>query len=225
MKDLHPIKGKYYIEDLISQGEHDRQDFKFMISDARKIARSISAFANREGGRLLIGVKDNGVAAGVRNEEDIYVVEQAAERYCRPSQRVEFTAFNVGSGATVIRAEIARTEGEPVFACDTDGVWKAFYRVADENILAHPLMVRAWQRKAAGGDGEMVFSFTEAESRLLELLDEASGQFAVRDIALRLHITTAAAEQLIVRLAAIDIIAFKYTGHGEFAIVRAAEND
>ena len=155
---------------------------------------------------MLIGVKDNGVAAGVRNEEDIYVVEQAAERYCRPSQRVEFTAFNVGSGATVIRAEIARTEGEPVFACDTDGVWKAFYRVADENILAHPLMVRAWQRKNMGGDGEMVFSFTEAESRLLELLDTAPGQFGVRDIALRLHVTTASAEQMIVRLAAIDII-------------------
>lgn len=225
MKDLHPIKGKYYIEDLISQGEHDRQDFKFMISDARKIARSISAFANREGGHLLIGVKDNGVAAGVRNEEDIYVVEQAAERYCRPAQRVEFTAFNVGSGATVIRAEIARADGEPVFACDTDGVWKAFYRVADENILAHPLMVRAWQRKATRSEGEMVFTFTEAESRLLEILDSDPGRFGVRDIALRLHVTTAAAEQLIVRLAAIDIIAFKYIGHGEFAIVRATEND
>lgn len=226
MKDLHPIKGKYYIEDLISQGEHDRQDFKFMISDARKIARSISAFANREGGRLLIGVKDNGVAAGVRNEEDIYVVEQAAERYCRPSQRVEFTAFNVGSGATVIRAEIASAgDGEPVFACDTDGIWKAFYRVADENIVAHPLMVRAWQRKAARSDGEMVFSFTEAENRLLELLDTAPRQFGVRDIALRLHVTTAAAEQLIVSLAAIGIIEFKYVGNGEFAIVRTAKKD
>ena len=80
MKDLNPLKGKYYIEELVAQGEHQQQDFKFLISDARKIARSISAFANRDGGRLLIGVKDNGTIAGVRNEEDIYVVEQAAAR-------------------------------------------------------------------------------------------------------------------------------------------------
>ena len=53
MKDIRPVKGRYYIEELISQGEHEQQDFKFLISDARKIARSISAFANNGGGRLL----------------------------------------------------------------------------------------------------------------------------------------------------------------------------
>ena len=81
MKDLRAIKGKFYLRQIIAEGEHEHQDFKFAISDARKIARSISAFANNSGGRLLIGVKDNGVIAGVRNEEDIYVVEQAAQLY------------------------------------------------------------------------------------------------------------------------------------------------
>ena len=62
-----------YIQRLISEGEHVHQDFKFEISDARKIAKSISAFANTEGGRLLVGVKDNGKIAGVRSEEEIYM--------------------------------------------------------------------------------------------------------------------------------------------------------
>ena len=52
-----------YLRDLINQGEHQQQDFKFEISDARKIARSLSAFSNTEGGRLLVGVKDNGKIA------------------------------------------------------------------------------------------------------------------------------------------------------------------
>lgn len=225
MKDISPIKGRYYIEDLISQGEHDRQDFKFMISDARKIARSISAFANREGGRLLIGVKDNGVAAGVRNEEDIYVVEQAAVRYCRPAQEVTFTAFNVGRGVTVIRADIAQAVDRPVFACDTDGKWKAFYRVADENIVAHPLMVRAWQRKADTSASPALFSLSDAESSLLSLFEEEPGGFSTREIALKLHIATPAAESLIERLAALDILDFKYIGQGEFSIIRRSEDD
>ncbi len=85
MKDIKAIKGRYYVHELVEQGEHVNQDFKFAVSDPRKIARSISAFANHSGGHLLIGVKDNGVIAGVRTaDEEIYVVEQAAERYCRP---------------------------------------------------------------------------------------------------------------------------------------------
>jgi len=64
-----------YIRQLVSEGEHCHQDFKFEISDARKIARSLSAFANTEGGRLLIGVKDNGKIAGVRSDEEIYMIE------------------------------------------------------------------------------------------------------------------------------------------------------
>ncbi|MDY5609301.1 MAG: putative DNA binding domain-containing protein, partial [Sodaliphilus sp.] len=53
------MKTKDYILQLIDEGEHEHQDFKYQISDAKKIARSISAFANNSGGRLLVGVKDN----------------------------------------------------------------------------------------------------------------------------------------------------------------------
>ena len=63
-----------YIHALIAEGEHQQQDFKFEISDARKIAKTLSAFANTDGGRLLIGVKDNGKIAGVRSEEEKYMI-------------------------------------------------------------------------------------------------------------------------------------------------------
>ena len=69
----------------MSEGEHVHQDFKFAITDARKIAKSLSAFANTEGGRLLIGVKDNGKIAGIRSEEELYMIEAAATMYCKPA--------------------------------------------------------------------------------------------------------------------------------------------
>ena len=78
-----------YIHALIAEGEHQQQDFKFEISDARKIAKTLSAFANTDGGRLLIGVKDNGKIAGVRSEEEKYMIEAAAQLYCIPE--VEYT--------------------------------------------------------------------------------------------------------------------------------------
>ena len=38
MKKMHPI------EALIEQGEHQQLDFKFEVSDSKKIARTLSAF-------------------------------------------------------------------------------------------------------------------------------------------------------------------------------------
>ena len=70
-----------YIHTLIAEGEHQQQDFKFEISDARKIAKTLSAFANTDGGRLLIGVKDNGRIAGVRSEEEKYMIEDKRARH------------------------------------------------------------------------------------------------------------------------------------------------
>ena len=145
MKDLKGIKGKFYIASLIEEGEHEHQDFKFAISDARKIARSLSAFANNDGGRLLIGVKDNGAIAGVRNEEDIYLVEQAAEMYCVPPQQLRVTAFKTEGGHTVVRVEIDRAPARPVQVKEAEGHLRAYYRVRDENIAAPPLLVKAWQ--------------------------------------------------------------------------------
>ena len=49
------------LEQLISKGEGVQQDFKQSISSSRKIARTLAAFANNRGGKLLIGVKDSGV--------------------------------------------------------------------------------------------------------------------------------------------------------------------
>ena len=50
---------------MIAEGEHQQQDFKTRIDDSRKIARTLVAFANADGGRMLIGVKDNGTVSGV----------------------------------------------------------------------------------------------------------------------------------------------------------------
>lgn len=44
---MRPNSDKVYLQQLIAEGEHQQQDFKFEISDARKIARA-SAGRNRK---------------------------------------------------------------------------------------------------------------------------------------------------------------------------------
>jgi predicted HTH transcriptional regulator len=104
-----------YVQELILQGEHQQQDFKFEISDARKIAKSLSAFANTDGGRLLIGIKDNGKIAGVRSEEEAYMIESAANVYCSPEVRFSMTQHRV-EGKVVLDVSIPEAEYKPVCA-------------------------------------------------------------------------------------------------------------
>lgn len=208
MKDLRPIRGRQYILDCIAQGEHQQQDFKYAISDARKIARSISAFANCDGGHLLVGVKDNGAIAGVRNEEDVYVIEQAAQLYCRPAQEVEFTAFNTGETGIVIRARIAKSPVPGVLAQEPDLSWRAYWRVADENIAAHPLQARAWERQASDQPETMTLDGAElALLKTVAALAPIPVETAIRSVAA----SRLTAERAIVRLASMRLLAFAFS--------------
>ena len=203
-----------YIHALIAEGEHQQQDFKFEISDARKIARSISAFANNDGGRLLIGVKDNGVIAGVKNEEDIYVVEEAASLYCSPEIELRFTAFRVDGGLTVIRAEIeAAADRRPVMVCEADGRMRAYYRVADENIAAPDLMVRSWRESSTG----QLLRLTDAERSAMTLLDSC-GYLTAESLATHAAISVSTASDIIISLHAMGLVKWSYSG-GTFRLV------
>lgn len=223
MKDIPVVRGRRYILERIAEGEHECQDFKYSIGDAIKIARSLSAFANRSGGRLLIGVKDNGTVAGVRNEEDIYVVEQAAGLYCRPAQHVEFTAFSYDERTVVIRASIARSQERPVQARDTDGTWQAFYRVADENIRAHPLMVAAWRRAASASTCVAMRAGSPGHAVLALVARSGAAGVPPDSVAPALGISRRSAAAQIARLAAIGLLDFRYAD-GAFRLV-ATEPD
>lgn len=207
MKDLAAIKGRHYIHSLIEQGEHEQQDFKFAISDARKIARSISAFSNHSGGRLLIGVKDNGVVAGIRNEEDIYMIETAAETFCRPAVEVKITAFKVDPGVVVVRAEIPKALRPPVCVVEEGGELKAYYRVNDENIVAHPLLLSAW-RHYASREGALL-ALDDRHRRLLDLIG-ANGSTTLEEFVRQTHIPTDTAVDLIGRLASASVVNLVY---------------
>lgn len=207
-KDLQAIRGKFHIRRLIDEGEHEHQDFKFKISDANKIAHSISAFANNDGGRLLVGVKDNGTIAGMRSEEDLHVIEAAATLFCRPAVEVAMQAYLCEEGAVVLKASIPKARCRPVECKEADGSWRAYYRVADENIVAHPLMVRAWRLVEQASTPSL--AYTPTESRLLSAL-QARQTASVEELMVDTHLSRRTAENAITRLAAMGIIGFEYS--------------
>ena len=134
-----------YLLSLIAEGEHEQQDFKYKVTDAAKLARSVSAFANTTGGRLLIGVRDDGHLSGVRSEEEIYMMHQAAYRYCRPE-------------ASIVVATVPPSPRRPVCAVDDEGRPRVYIRIADENIVASPVHLALWRESQLERTTVMTYS-------------------------------------------------------------------
>ena len=156
-----------YIQNLINQGENQVLDFKFEISDARKIARTLVAFSNTDGGKLLIGVKDNGKIAGIRSEEEYHMLEGAAQLYCRPEIPFEVKKWTI-LGKTILEVDIARADKRPCLAQNDDERWLAYLRVEDQNLLANRVMMKVW-RKERRKKG-ILLKYSNAEKMLLDYL-------------------------------------------------------
>src|SRR3982751_5835257 len=87
---------KMNIKKLIFEGEGVSLDFKKTITRCEKIAKTMVSFANNKGGRLLIGVADDGSIKGVKSEdEERYMITKAAQQYIRPTLEPVFEEIYV----------------------------------------------------------------------------------------------------------------------------------
>lgn len=198
-----------YIHALIAEGEHQQQDFKFEISDARKIAKTLSAFANTDGGRLLIGVKDNGKIAGVRSDEEQYMIEAAAQLYCSPQVDYRMHTY-LAEGRSVLVVEVEESRQKPVYARDESGKNLAYLRIKDENILATPVHLRVWQQ-SGNPQGELI-EYTQREQLLLDLLRE-NELLSLNRYCRMARLSRHAAEHLLAKFIRYGIVETVFEGH------------
>jgi predicted HTH transcriptional regulator len=157
-----------YIRNLILSGENQGLDFKFEISDSRKIAKTLVAFSNTDGGTLLIGVKDNGNISGIRSDEEFYMIQAAAGMYCKPEVAFRSKRWVV-DGKTVLEIIIPKGENYPYFAQTEPDKWLAYVRVKDENILATTVLLKVWKNKTHNRG--ILIEYGDKVKKLLEYLE------------------------------------------------------
>ena len=135
-----------YLKDLISVGENQKLDFKYCVSDSRKIARTLVAFSNSDGGKLLIGVKDNGRISGIKSDEEIYMVDTAVHLFCRPEISYKIKQHSVGT-KSILEVEVFKGEKKPYQAKDEDGRWLTYFRHNDQNLIANKVLLLVWKKQ------------------------------------------------------------------------------
>jgi predicted HTH transcriptional regulator len=195
---------KRYLLSLIREGEHQQQDFKYRVADASKLAKSVSAFANTEGGRLLIGVRDDGHLSGVRSEEEIYMMHQAAYRYCKPEASIKFDTYHA-EGRTIVIATVPPSQKRPICAKDENGRMRAYIRIADENIVASPVHLALW-RESQKPQGAMI----TYDDDIRHLLGVMQGQLTLNQIVRLSHLPRHLVITLLARLIHFDVVCWEY---------------
>ena len=202
----------FYLYKLIQEGEHQQQDFKYCINDSRKIAKSLVAFANTDGGKLLVGVKDNGKIAGIRTDEEFYMVEAAAKLYSNPPISFSTQQWHI-EGKTVLEIQIEPSATKPHYAKNEDGKWLAYIRVHDENILAHKIQLNIWKKNSSHVG--IHFTYSESEKILVEYLRENQAITFSKFMRLA-HISRNKAEEVLTNAVIMEIVNMKTEKEGTF---------
>ena len=161
------------LRSLVQEGEHEVLEFKRKVNHPDKIMKEVVAFANTRGGKLLIGVSDDGVLAGNKNiNEDVFVLEQAIKKYIKPRihYSVEVLPLNEKVGVAVFSIEESPRKPHYVIENFTTRWGTAYVRVAASSIKASREMREILKRSGTTRDTVIVYG--EYERWLLQYLEE-----------------------------------------------------
>ena len=146
------------IKILLKQGESETLEFKTATADSVTIAKTICAFANSNGGTVIVGVTSHGEVQGVKEaEQQNMELRKAVRDLISPQPYIASTVIEVSKGKQVIVLEVPASEDRP-YTCQNS----IFVRKANRTVEAGGEMIRQliaerhpkyarWERQLALG--------------------------------------------------------------------------
>lgn len=194
------------LKEIVKKGENNKTEFKLKANHPEKIVREIVAFANTDGGNLLLGVDDNLELKGLKYaEEEEYQLIKAIEKYCSPPINYTIKHVLLPNTREVLVFEISKSESKPHFVTITPGKLEniAYIRVKDKSLQASK-EVRKYL-KAENDHKNVQFTFGEKESKLMLYLDE-NKSITVKDFSKIAKIPIWLASKTLVLLALANVL-------------------
>lgn len=193
---MHHLK-PFHIRTLILEGEGSMLDFKKTITSCAKIAKTLVAFANNKGGKLLIGINDNGEIRGVRSEyEEKYMLNKAAHIYCKPALELTFEEVYIDDKIILV-VTIPEGDLKPHYALGDDNKWWVYVRVKDQSQLASKIMVNVLKMQSR--EEGVLIEYSEKEKEILEYL-ESHDRISFPDFGKIFGLSRRKAERIMVNL-------------------------
>ncbi len=162
------------LRDLVRKGEGRYLEFKLKTTHPEKIIREIVAFANTDGGTLLIGVADDKTVPGLKYaDEDEYLLVRAISKFCFPPISYSIERIPLPNERDVLMLRIPRSPTRPHYIIpdlnDPENK-KAYIRVADKSVQASKEMREILKGERA--ERNVRFTYGDKERALMHHLDE-----------------------------------------------------
>jgi predicted HTH transcriptional regulator len=201
------------VKKLIFEGESVTVDFKKTITSCEKIARTMVSFANNKGGKLLIGVTDDGTIKGVKSDdEERYMITKAAHLFSRPALEPTFEEVYFDDKLVLV-VDTPASELKPHYALAEDGKWWAYVRVKDKSVLASKIVLEVLKR-SSNNQGVLI-EYSDNERTLLGHLEKA-GRITIKECSELLKVGRRRAQNVLVDLILSGIIKINTTEKEEY---------
>ncbi|MFQ5884460.1 MAG: helix-turn-helix domain-containing protein, partial [Thermoplasmata archaeon] len=135
------------LQKILRMDEGQKLEFKNhkILGNKYEIAKTICAFANKDGGKLLIGVKDDRTPSGMkakRKDHEDYI-RQIARFKCDPLIPIEFRVVSTPHGDVYV-VEVLRKKPRlgPFAVKSKDGSRAYFVRDGSMVVEAHPMELK-----------------------------------------------------------------------------------
>lgn len=133
-----------FVNKLIRQKEGKSLDFKQKITSKEKIAKTLVAMANTDGGLLVIGLSDKKKVIGIDPDEEQYMVAAANEEHCIPRVSISFHTVKIMDESDsldsdqeekyLLLVEVMKTLGPEIHWVSKTGEKKVFIRKDDQTL-------------------------------------------------------------------------------------------
>lgn len=194
------------VQNLASQGEGQKLEFKKKANHPEKIMKELVAFANSEGGKLLLGVDDDGTANGVRAiEGELFLIEDAIEKRIRPKLKYATALIKVNEKKGIAVIQIPPFQGKLFYVREEVGkkMGTAYIRRNDESLQASKEMREIIERRHKGKD--MQFTFDEKVKAVMHFC-ERHGGITIMDLVNEAKISKFIASRVLVRLVLANVL-------------------
>ena len=195
-----------HIKDLIKHGESQNLELKLKANHPEKIVKEIVAFANTEGGNLLLGVDDNLQIKGLKFvEEEEFLLVRAIEKYCSPPIQYSIKSAVLPDSREVLVFEIPKSNTKPHYvqlgANDHEKI--AYIRVKDKSLQASKEVKKFL--KAEKENIGVQFTYGDKENKLMQYLEE-NKSITVKDFSKIAKIPLWLASKTLVLLALANVL-------------------
>lgn len=207
---------------IVRKGENLHTEFKLKTYYPTKITKEVVAFANTEGGLLIVGVADDGRIAGLKNSEgDLYVLEKAFRKHCEPQIDYDLHRIEVNEREVLV-FEIFPSKQKPVrLVKEKDEPGKAYVRIADKSVQASREMRQVMKGESKGW--KIMLRYGDYERKLMHYLGK-NKRIDVGTFAEIAEIRKRQASEILIRLTLAGVISILPQEGGNDFFEQRAEN-